>query len=62
MKDTPDIDLTIYTDAINEGWGASDGLNPAINGRWSNDELSFHINVKELLAIKFAILAIYSLY
>ena len=28
IKDTPKVDLTIYMDASDEGWGASDGNNP----------------------------------
>ena len=57
IKSTPTIDYTIYTDASNLGWGASDTLS-TINGRWSLQEQSFHINCLEILAIKFALSAL----
>ena len=62
MKNTPYVDVTIHTDASDEGWGASDGTSQDINGRWSDHELALHINVKELMAIKFAIQAYTPLY
>ena len=37
------VDYTIHTDASNEGWGASDGQLPDINGRWAFRDLHFHI-------------------
>eukprot|EP00794_Sanderia_malayensis_P014639 gene14639-16158_t len=52
---TPSIDLTLYTDASHKGWGATDGTTPT-GGRWHEEDLD-HINVLELKAIKFAILA-----
>ena len=55
IKSIPAIDYIINTDASNEGWGASDGTNPDINGRWFLHEKENHINVLELTAIKFAI-------
>ena len=61
IKSIPEVDYTIHTDARNEGWGASDGVNQDINGRWSIDEKSLHINVLELMAVKFAVLAYVSL-
>jgi len=52
----PEVDYTIFTDASNEGWGASDN-NITINGRWSEKEKEMHINEQELVAIKYAILS-----
>ena len=51
----PDIDLTIYTDASMEGWGANIGTNNTINSRWTSLEQSMHINELELLAILYAL-------
>ena len=53
----PDIDYVIYTDASETGWGAHDGINGIIEGRWSDDEIHYHINVLELLAIELALKA-----
>ena len=47
-------DLTIYTDASNEGWGAHTGSS-ATGGRWSEEEKSEHINVLELRAVQFGL-------
>ena len=47
------VDLELYTDASNLGWGgalAENGEITSIKGTWSSQEYSFHINVKELLA------------
>ncbi|CAK1601399.1 unnamed protein product [Parnassius mnemosyne] len=42
--------LEIYTDASKTGWGAvCDGKR--VNGGWKDNELSFHINYLELLAV-----------
>ena len=43
-------DMVITSDASLLGWGASSGQNK-IGGRWKSDELKFHINYLELLAI-----------
>lgn len=48
------FDLTIFSDASNSGWGATDGFKD-IYGFWSDEEKAFHINYKELLAVKFAL-------
>ena len=48
IRDIPDVDLVIHTDASKEnggGWGASDGRHPDINGRWSIQEQGLHINI-----------------
>ena len=42
--------MVITSDASLLGWGASSGQNK-IAGRWKSDELKFHINYLELLAI-----------
>ena len=55
LKATPEIDYTIHTDASNEGWGASDGIFPDINGRWTFREQHMHINALELKAIELAL-------
>lgn len=43
-------DLTIFSDASSDGWGASTELNSAY-GFWSAEEREFHINQLELLAV-----------
>ena len=50
---TPDIDLTLFSDASNTGWGITDGIHPA-GGRWKFSELE-HINVLEIKAAYFAL-------
>ena len=55
ITSTPEVDYFIHTDASNDGWGASDGQLPDINGRWAFRELHFHINVLELKAIELAL-------
>ena len=46
--------LEIFTDASNEGWGAS--FNGKVTqGTWSIDEDDLHINVKEMLAVLFGL-------
>lgn len=42
--------LEIYTDASRTGWGAFCN-EKRVNGGWKDDELSFHINHLELLAV-----------
>lgn len=42
--------LEIYTDASRTGWGAVCN-NQRANGAWKDEELSFHINYLELLAV-----------
>ena len=56
VEPTPQVDYTIFTDASDDGWGAHDDVD-AINGRWSRKETFYHINVLELLAIKWAVLS-----
>ena len=49
-----EVDITIYTDASNAGWGGTNGVS-SINGRWSIAEQNCHINVLELLPITFCL-------
>ena len=49
-----DPNITMYTDASNEGWGAHVGKRTT-GGRWSAEEKDQHINVLELRAIDFAL-------
>lgn len=47
-------ELTLITDASNEGWGAVCGAKSG-QGRWLVSEQDLHINVKELLAVLFGL-------
>ena len=47
-------DMTIFTDASEEGWGAHMG-DKTTGGRWTQEEAQSHINVLELKAIFFAL-------
>ena len=49
----PEFVLTIFTDASNEGWGASTN-DQTINGRWNESEKFLHIYELESLAIRHA--------
>ena len=44
----------IYTDASDSGWGATDGYNSTY-GFWNAEEKKWHINYKELFAVKMAL-------
>ena len=44
------IDITLYTDASNDGWGAVMGTSKT-GGKWNEAEASHHINYLELMAI-----------
>ena len=50
------IDITLYTDASNDGWGAVMGTSKT-GGRWNEAEASHHINYLELMAIFFGLKA-----
>ena len=52
----PDIDYVIFTDAIESGWEAHDGIT-SIVGQWSDNEICYHIKILELLAIKLVLKA-----
>ena len=53
----PSIDLTVYSDASLEGWGATD-LHSTVGGRWSVSELPLHINTLELHAAKLCLFSL----
>ena len=46
--------LTIYSDACPNGWGAACGKH-STGGNWSKEESSLHINVLEMAAAFFAV-------
>lgn len=48
------FEVVIYTDASNSGWGATNGLDN-VYGFWDDSQRDFHINYKELLAVKFGL-------
>ena len=50
------IDITLYTDASNDGWGAVMGTTKT-GGRWNEAEASHHINYLELMAIFYGLKA-----
>ena len=50
------IEITLYTDASNKGWGAVMGAEK-IGGRWSEAESKNHINCLELMAAFFGLKA-----
>lgn len=52
---TPPVEITLFTDASNLGWGITDGTNPS-GGLWNEFESAQHINWKELKAIHIGIL------
>ncbi|XP_041978933.1 uncharacterized protein LOC121732959 [Aricia agestis] len=54
IKDDNNYCLEIFSDASTTGWGASCGDQRA-SGRWSQEEIHFHINQLELLAAYFAL-------
>ena len=47
----------IYTDASDSGWGATDGVRETA-GVWARSEKNWHINYKELMAVKLALEAL----
>ena len=52
----PPITQEVYTDASGKnGWGASMLGTLPIGGVWTEDQLDMHINVKEMLAISYAL-------
>ena len=54
---TPEPIKIIFTDASDLGWGATDGTNE-IFGFWSNTDVLHHINYKELLTVKLALISL----
>ena len=51
------FETKIYTDASNNGWGATQGENK-VYGFWNAQQKQWHINFKELMAIKLALSAL----
>ncbi|OXU26260.1 hypothetical protein TSAR_007120 [Trichomalopsis sarcophagae] len=49
-----DFVMELYTDASNTGWGATTG-NTECHGFWTEEQKNFHINYKELFAVKLAL-------
>ena len=47
-------DITITSDSSNWGWGAFTSLDEEVYGFWSDEELTYHINVLEALAVLYA--------
>ena len=58
---TPEVGLTIFTDASNEGWCAPTN-DQTINGRWNESGKFLHINELELLAIRNAVFSFLPLF
>lgn len=52
----PDIDMTIFTDASDLGWGITNGSSSS-GGRWSIEEKDKHINIRELKAVEIGIIS-----
>ena len=52
------IDVTLYTDASNKGWGAVMGEEKT-GGRWTETESNNHINCLELMAVFLGLKALY---
>lgn len=50
MRTDQNYAMEIFTDASRSGWGAYCN-GSGVNGNWKDDEMSFHINYLELLAI-----------
>ena len=48
-------ELTMTTDASNEGWGGATLGDERIGGRWTSVEKQHHINMLELLAVDLAL-------
>ena len=53
---TSQINITLYTDASNDGWGAVMGTSKT-GGRWNEEETLQHINCLELMAVLYALKA-----
>ena len=53
----PDPKTFLYTDASHYGWGAHlEPMTLSFHGRWSEDQSQRHINMLEILAIRFALI------
>ena len=48
--------VTLYSDASSLGWGGEAYMRDQnTGGNWSVNEVTYHINIKEMLAVKFAL-------
>ena len=61
MYPTPEVDLTIFTDASNEGWDASTN-DQTVNGRWNESEKCLYKNELELLAFRHVVFSFLPLF
>ena len=53
----PDPKIFLYTDAIHFGWGAHlEPVSLSFHGRWSEDQSQLHINMLEIMVIRFALI------
>ena len=53
----PDSKTFLYTDASHYGWGAHlEPMSLSFHGRWSEDQSQLHINMLEIMAIRFALI------
>ena len=52
----PDPNVFLYTDASHFGWGAQiESMTLSFHGHWSQDKSQLHINMLEIMAIRFAL-------
>ena len=53
----PDPEIYLYTDASHFVWGAHlEPMSLSFHGRWSEDQSRLHINMLEIMAIRFALI------
>ena len=53
----PDPEIYLYMDASHFGWGAHlEPMSLSFHGRWSEDQSRLHINMLEIMAIRFALI------
>ena len=53
----PDPKIFLYTDASHFGWGAHlEPMSLSFHGRWSEDQSQLHINMLEIMAIRFTLI------
>ena len=53
----PDPKTFLYMDASHYGWGAHlEPMSLSFHGRWSEDQSQLHINMLEIMAIRFALI------
>ena len=53
----PDSNVFLYTDARHFGWGVHlEPMSLSVHGCWSEDQSQLHINMLEIMAIRFALI------